>query len=88
MVIYTGVANAPTGVTFIASGAIPGVVSMGWFDATGNTPMNISAGKLLDINFTYKGGYCAVGFITSACDIANASGISLTGVGYQNGSLL
>jgi hypothetical protein len=87
-VTYVGVANAPTGVTFTVGSGTPGVINLGWFDATGSTPISIASGKLVDLNFTYKKGTSAIGFTTSACDIANGSGTSITGIVYQNGSLL
>ena len=68
---YVGIANAPAGVTFIVGSGTPGVINLGWFDATGNTPINIVSGKLVNLNFTYIGGTGTVGFITSTCDIAN-----------------
>jgi hypothetical protein len=88
VVTYTGIANAPTGVTFTVGSGTPGVINLGWFDATGSTPISIASGKLVDLNFTYKKGTSTVGFTTSACDIANGSGTSITGIVYQNGSLL
>ncbi|MGD0036526.1 MAG: cohesin domain-containing protein [Bacteroidota bacterium] len=88
VVTYTGIANAPTGVTFTVGSGTPGVINLGWFDATGNTPISITSGKLVDLNFTYKKGTSTIGFTASACDIANGSGASITGIVYTNGSLL
>jgi len=86
-VSYTGIANAAAGVAFTVGSGTPGVLNLGWFDATGITPVTITSGKLVDLNFTYKKGTGTFGFTTSACDIANGSGTSLTGVVYTNGSL-
>ncbi|MGD0037639.1 MAG: cohesin domain-containing protein, partial [Bacteroidota bacterium] len=88
VVTYVGIANAPTGVTFTVGSGTPGVINLGWFDATGSTPISITSGKLVDLNFTYKKGTSTIGFTASACDIANGSGASITGIVYTNGSLL
>jgi len=87
VMVFTGVANAPSGVTFTVGSGTPGVINLGWFDATGSSPISLASGKLVDLNFTYSGGTGAVGFTTSACDIANGSGTSITGVIYQDGNL-
>ncbi|MGD1044889.1 MAG: cohesin domain-containing protein [Bacteroidota bacterium] len=84
VVTYVGVANQPTSGTFNVDGTTSGVITVGWF---GTTPLNITAGKLLDLNFTYNGGTSTVGFNQSACEISNAAGTVLTGVIYQSGSL-
>lgn len=81
---FTGVANAPTGLTASASA---GVITISWFDQTGTNPLNISSGKLLDLNFTYNGGTSNLTFNNSQCDLANSTGTSLVGVVYNNGSV-
>ena len=85
---YVSDANAPPGVTFIVGSGTPGIINLGWFDATDNTPINIASGKLVDLNFTYIGGTGTVGFIPSACDLGYSGGVSISGVVYQNGSLI
>ncbi len=84
---FTGVSNAPTGVNF-TSNASGGVVSLGWFDATGTSPINLDSNKaLIQLNFTYNGGSSSLTFNTSQCDIANESGTSLNNVVYNNGGV-
>ena len=84
VVTYTGIANAPTGVTFTVGSATPGVLNIGWFDVTGLSPINIASGKLVDLNFTFKKGTGSISFVTSACDINNSAGTSISGITYKN----
>ncbi len=82
---FKGIANSS--ITGVTSNATGGVITIGWFDATGNTPVNIDSAKLLDLAFTYNGGTSSLAFNTSQCDIANSSGVSLNNVVYTNGGV-
>jgi hypothetical protein len=83
---FTGVANAPTGVSF-TSNAASGVITLIWYDATGNTPLTIASGKLVDLNFTYIGGTSTVTFTTAQCEVTTGTGLVIGGITYNNGSL-
>jgi hypothetical protein len=83
---FTGVTSAVSGVTFSAS-AVNGIISIGWYDASGTTPMNVITGKLLDISLTYIGGNGAIAFNTSQCEIADGAGAVISGVTYQSGNI-
>jgi hypothetical protein len=86
VVTFTGVANAPTNVTF-TSNAANGVITLIWYDATGTTPLTIASGKLVDLNFTYIAGSGAITFNSSQCEVTTATGAVITGVTYNNGSI-
>jgi len=86
VVTFTGVANAPTGVSF-TSNASGGVITLIWYDATGSTPLTIASGKLVDLNLTYISGTGTFTFNASQCEITNGVGIVISGVSYQNGSI-
>jgi hypothetical protein len=83
---FTGVANAPTGVSF-TSNAASGVITLIWYDATGNTPLTLASGKLVDLNFTYLSGSGAITFNTSQCEVTTGTGVVIGGITYNNGSL-
>ena len=74
---------AKTGFNYNATG---GVIILGWFDQTGNTPLHLGNSKLLDLNFTYNGGTSPLTFITAECEIADSTGTALA-VTYVNGSV-
>jgi hypothetical protein len=86
VVTFTGVANAPTGVSF-TSNAASGVITLIWYDATGSTPLTIASGKLVDLNFTYISGSGTFTFNTSQCEVTTGTGTVISGVTYQNGSI-
>ena len=83
---FNNVTSAVTGVTFTASAA-NGVISIGWFDATGTTPVNIATGTLVTLNFTYISGNSSVAFNAAQCQLANSSNSVIGGVTYQGGTI-
>jgi hypothetical protein len=82
---FDSIANAPASMSF-TKGATGGVLTIGWFDASGNTPVTIGSGKLMDLKFTYKGGISTLTFITAQSEISNGSGVALA-VQYINGQV-
>lgn len=79
---FTGVANAPVSINATAVG---GVLTLGWFDATASSPINIANGKLLDLQFDYAGGnQTNLSFDVAQCEVANSLGNPLN-VTYVNG---
>ena len=86
-VTYLGVANAPAGVTFTVGSTTPGILNLGWFDATGVTPLTIASGKLVDLRFTYLANDGFFNFVTDSCEISNGLGIVIPGIIYQNGHI-
>jgi hypothetical protein len=86
VVQFDSVANAPASMSF-TKGTANGVITLGWFDATGNSPVTIAAGgKLLDLKFTYKGGASALTFVGGQSEIASGTGGAFT-VQYTNGQV-
>src|SRR5690606_15778952 len=83
---FNGVSNAPAGVTFSAN-ATGGVISVGWFDNTGTNPISIADGKLIDLDFTYKGGTSALTFDEAQSEISDSVGTPIGNVNYINGSV-
>ena len=83
---YININNSPSGVTF-TSNAAGGVITIGWFDASGNTPLDIASGKLLNLNFTFNGGFSHLNFVTGQGEIANDLGVPYADVIYMNGSV-
>ncbi|MCK5088028.1 MAG: T9SS type A sorting domain-containing protein [Melioribacteraceae bacterium] len=72
LLTFDGIANEPAGMTANATG---GVLSLSWFDMTASSPINISSGKLLDLQFTFAGGGIAnVTFIPVETEIADSDG--------------
>jgi len=61
-------------------------ISLSWSDDSGTNSVNISNGKLLDLNFTYNGGTSDLEFLVSECEIANSQNIPLS-VNYINGNV-
>jgi hypothetical protein len=82
---FDSLVNAPTTMSF-TKGASNGVLTIGWFDATGNSPVTIGSGKLMDLKFTYKGGTSALTVISAQSEITNGSGVAFT-VQYTNGQV-
>jgi hypothetical protein len=70
---FVGIANPPANVTFIKN-ASGGAVILGWFDATSVTPINITNGKLVELQFTGNTGSANLNFITSSCEISDETG--------------
>jgi hypothetical protein len=82
---FTGIANSPTGFTANASN---GIIAISWFDATGNTPLNIdNVDTLLNLRFTYNGGTSALTFDTTDTSISNSAGVTFPIVNYTNGQV-
>ncbi|GEM_PF-5136872 len=83
---FTGIANAPANTQANASG---GNINISWFSTS---PLSLSNdSKLLDLQFTYNGGLSTgastpISFVTSACELTNATGTSLS-VAYQDGKV-
>jgi hypothetical protein len=90
LLTFSNVTSALKGITFTTS-ASNGVLSISWFDATGSNPITIgnndTLASLLNINFTANTGTSAITFDTANSEIANDSGIKITGVAYVNGSV-
>jgi hypothetical protein len=86
VVTFTGVANAPTGVSFTANAA-NGVITLIWYDATGNTPLTIASGKLVDLNFTYIAGSGTFSFNTAQCEVTTGTGVVISGITYRSGNI-
>jgi hypothetical protein len=86
VVTFTGVANSPTGVNF-TNNAASGVITLIWYDASGNTPLTIANGKLVDLNFTYVAGSGTFSFNTAQCEVTNGSGVVMSGITYRNGNI-
>ncbi len=82
---FQGLANAYQGATFTSNAAL-GVVTIGWFDPNGNTPLNIESGKLVDLRFTYVAGSSNLSFNEAQSEITNSVGTPLTVV-YSSGSV-
>jgi len=82
---YTGLANAVNGIGFTA-GASNGVLTLGWFDVTGSTPLNMANGKLVDLVFSYNSGSSPLSFMTSDCEIADGQGSPISTT-YSDGSV-
>ncbi len=83
---FDSLTNAPAGVSFTTN-ASGGVISIGWFDNTAKSPINLDSVALFDLNFSYTGGQSNLTFDVSKCDISNDTGTSITGVNYINGSV-
>ena len=88
VVTFVGVANANPGVSFTIGSNILGVIKLIWYDVTATTPINIDTGKLVDLKFTYVGGSCPLTFNTAQCEVANENVVPITGITYQNGSIV
>ncbi len=73
-----------SGIT-ISNNASGGVLTLGWYDATGTTPISIANGVLTNLNFTYVGGNVPLQFDLPNCELADQSGNILGTVVYQNG---
>ena len=80
---FMGIVNT---IRQVSSDAMSGIISMGWFDATGTSPTNISNGKLFDLKFVFSGISSSVTFDTSQCEISNESGNDIP-VKYINGAV-
>jgi hypothetical protein len=82
---FTGVSNAFDGITFTTNSQL-GVLTLGWFDATGTTPLNIGDGTLVELNFDYATGQSFLNFNAAQSEIADGAGTALD-VNYTNGSV-
>lgn len=83
---FTGISNAPANISF-TSNASTGVISLGWFDATGNTPVSIDSAKLVDLNFSSTStGSSNIEFLGGESEISNSLGQIIV-VEYINGSV-
>jgi len=87
LLTFNGVSNAANGITFTSS-ASSGTITLGWFDATGNSPLNLSSAKLVDLNFSILSGSGNLEFLTAQCEISDSIGQVISGVNYVNGSVL
>ena len=85
MLNYNGISNAASGITF-ADESSDGFIFLSWSDVSGSTPLNISEGKLVELNFTYKDGPSNLEFVDSDCEILSSQGTPLN-VRYINGSV-
>ena len=84
---FDSLTGAPSGVTFTHNAA-GGVISIGWFDATGNSPISLDSTNLFALNFTYNGGQGSLNFEKTQCDISDNLGNSIQGINYVDGSVL
>jgi len=85
---FEEIENPPANVTFNVN-ASDGTLSIGWFDETVTSPINISDGKLVDLVFKSNGKSSPVNFVTSgtdACDISDENGNDLS-MTYNNGGV-
>ena len=82
---FDSVSGAPAGVTFTSSAA-SGVLTLAWFDATGNHPLHFGNGTLANLVFTYNSGATSLQFNTSQCQVADSTGGSVI-VTYNNGNI-
>ncbi len=83
---FNGLTGSYNGIT-ITNNAVNGVISIGWFDPTGNTPISIANGVLTNLNFAFTGGNNPLSFNTSVCEILDGAGNIISGTIYQNGSV-
>jgi len=82
---FATVANTAAAMTYTAN-ATNGVLTLGWFDITGNTPVTLGAAKLMDLKFVYKGGVTNITPLGASSEIVNKSGDAIT-VQYTNGKV-
>jgi hypothetical protein len=83
---YTGISGSHNGIS-ITNNASSGILTLGWFDQAGNTPISIPNGVLANLNFSYAGGSSSLSFNTSLCEILDSEGNILSGIIYQDGSI-
>ena len=69
---------------FISNTPSEGELRITWFDATASNPINIDAGKLLDLQFAFSGGAANISFDENASEIADANATVLD-VTYEAG---
>ncbi len=84
---FDSLSGAPSGVSF-TSNAAGGVISIGWFDQTGKSPISLDSTNLFSLNFTYNGGQGSLNFNKPQCDISDNLGNSIRGINYVDGSVL
>jgi photosystem II stability/assembly factor-like uncharacterized protein len=82
---FDSLSNAPPNVSFIYN-AVGGVLTVAWFDPSGNQPINLGTGTLVNMRFRYTAGSTPVSFITSQCQITDSLGQNIA-VTYTNGSV-
>lgn len=81
---FNGIENAARdGFNVNASG---GEIRIVWFDQTANNPINITSGKLLDLNFDFVGGSTALTIDAGASEVTD-SGANPFAVSYSSGSV-
>jgi len=72
LLTFDGISDEPTGMNANAAG---GVLTLGWFDITASSPINITSGTLVNLQFTYAGGGTAtLSFIQADTEIADEDG--------------
>lgn len=88
--IFGGLVNAPTGVSFTTNAA-NGVITIGWFDQTGGSAALTLADSsaLVGLKFTYNGsnGESVVSFNTQESELADASGNVVSNTVFANGGV-
>ncbi len=82
MMTFTGISNYPSSGSFTAN-AVNSQIRISWYDVS---PLNISNGILLNLNFKSVPGSSNLNFITSSCEIADTAAKVLP-VNFQNGSI-
>lgn len=79
---YSGVSDQPLQGNF-TNNAAGNIIILGWFSSTA---LNLDNGKLVNINFTYKGGISTLNFNQTFCEIAGPDGTILP-VQFYNGGV-
>lgn len=69
---------------FIGNSPSDGELRITWFDASASNPINIDAGTLLDIGFSFSGGTSDVAFDANASEIADIDA-NVLDVNYSDG---
>jgi hypothetical protein len=72
-------------VNFLANAVTPGELVI---VRASLTPVAITDGKLLDIEFNYLGGGTDLSFVVADCEVANALGEVITGILYSDGRVV
>jgi hypothetical protein len=82
---FIGTVGAPTGVAFVSSAAGT-TITLGWFDGTGTTPINLGSGTVVKLRVVYYGGTGTFSFNAAQCEIASSAALTIPVV-YSDGSL-
>jgi large repetitive protein len=84
--IFNGISNS-NGLSF-TSNNIGSEITIGWFDATGTTPLSLTNGTaLLNLNFNYINGVNPITFNSASSELTSSNGLPISGVIYNNGGV-